>query len=100
LFSNPTLYCSVVGALHATLTRPKISYAVNIVCQFMTKPLESHWIIMKHILRYLKGIIIPGLHFQPASLNCSLSLKAYGDVDWATNIDDRRSTLGAAIFWS
>jgi len=59
VFSDPTLYRSVVGALqYATFTRPEISYVVNKVCQFMSKPLESHWIAVKRILRYLKGIIL------------------------------------------
>ena len=31
-----------------------------------------------------------GLHFQSASLNCSLSLKAYCDTDGRSYMDDRR----------
>ncbi|RZB80750.1 N-terminal acetyltransferase B complex auxiliary subunit NAA25 isoform C [Glycine soja] len=60
---------SVVGALqYATLTRPEISDAVNKVCQYMANPLDSHWAVVKRILRYLK------------------------------DIDDRRSTSGTTIF--
>jgi len=48
LFSNPTLYFSVVGAQqYATLTRPEVSFIVNIVCQFMAKQMESHWTVVK-----------------------------------------------------
>ena len=55
LFQDPTLYRSVVGALqYVTLTRPEISFAVNKVSRFMAKPLESHWAVVKRILRYLK----------------------------------------------
>lgn len=33
---NPALYISTVGALqYVTITRPKISYVINRVCQFM-----------------------------------------------------------------
>ena len=40
---NGQLYRSIVGALqYVTITRPKISYCVNRVCQFMQNPLESH----------------------------------------------------------
>ena len=36
LFSDPTLYRSVVGALqYSTITRTELSFAVNKVCQFM-----------------------------------------------------------------
>lgn len=43
VLSNPTMYRSVIGALqYATITRPDISFAMNKVCQYMSKPLESH----------------------------------------------------------
>ena len=90
LFQDPTLYRSVVGALqYATLTRPKISFAVNKVCQFMAKPLDSHWVV-KRILRYLKGTLFHGLHMRPAAAGKSLTLTAMCDADWASDIDDRR----------
>ncbi|WVY93401.1 hypothetical protein V8G54_032489 [Vigna mungo] len=78
LFSDPTLYRSVGGALqYVTLTRLEISFSVN---------------------KYLKGTIFHELHFQVASPHCSFSLKAYCDADWASDVDDRRSTSKAAIF--
>nr|KYP45979.1 hypothetical protein KK1_032476 [Cajanus cajan] len=98
-FLDASLYRSVVGALHyATITRPEISFSVNKVCQFMSQPLEQHWIAMKRILRYLKGTISWGLHLQPFPSNSSLSIQAYCDADWASDLDDRRSTSGASIF--
>nr|KYP59278.1 Retrovirus-related Pol polyprotein from transposon TNT 1-94 [Cajanus cajan] len=58
-FHDPTLFRSVVGALqYATLTRPEISFAVNKVCQFMANPLDSHWVAVKRILKYLKGTLL------------------------------------------
>jgi len=57
-FSDPTLYRSIIGALqYAVITRPDICFSVNKVCQFMSNPLESHWTVVKRILRYLKGTI-------------------------------------------
>jgi len=51
LFSDPTLNHSVVNPLqHATLTRLEISFAVNKVCQFMAKPLNSLWAHVKCII--------------------------------------------------
>lgn len=49
--------------------------------------------MVKRILRYLKGTMFDGLHIQSASLDHPLSLKAFCDVDWISNVDDRRSTL-------
>jgi len=52
IFLDPTLYFLVVGALlYATLTRAKISFAVDKVCQFMAKPLESQQVDVKQIPR-------------------------------------------------
>jgi len=89
----------MVGALqYVTLTRPEISFAVNQVCQFMAKPLDSHWVMGKCKLRYVKGTLFHGLHFQPATPATPLSLKAFCYADLASHIDDRRSTSIAAIF--
>ncbi|XP_021818795.1 uncharacterized protein LOC110760780 [Prunus avium] len=60
----------------------------------MTTPLESHYLAVKRILRYLKGTMDYGLLFSPGSLN----LKAYTDADWAGDPNDRRSTSGFVVF--
>ncbi|KHN44524.1 Putative mitochondrial protein, partial [Glycine soja] len=66
---------------YATITRPEISFSVNKVCQFMSKPLESHWTAVKQILKYLKGTLHVGHRFVPASLHQPLSLHAFCDAD-------------------
>lgn len=99
VFEDPLLYRSIIGALqYATITRPELGYAVNKVCQFMSQPLTSHWIDVKRILRYLKSTINFGRSLQPATSVNPLCIKAFCDADWATDIDDRRSTSGACIF--
>ncbi|RVW48987.1 Retrovirus-related Pol polyprotein from transposon TNT 1-94 [Vitis vinifera] len=94
--SDPLEYRRTVGALqYVTLTRPNIAFAVNKACQFMAKPSDVHWMAVKRILRYLKGTIHLGLHFQPAA---SMELQGYSDADWASCPDDRRSTSGYCVF--
>ncbi|XP_019054242.1 PREDICTED: uncharacterized protein LOC109115063 [Nelumbo nucifera] len=89
-------YRSVVGALqYATVTRPEISYAVNKCCQFMQQPLEPHWKLIKRILRYLAGTVSHGLHLKATQ---NLCLYAFSDADWASDIDDRRSTTGFCVY--
>lgn len=66
----------------------------------MAHPLDTHWKVVKRILRYLKGTITHGLELKPASSSTSpFSLTAYCDVDWASDPDDRRSTSGYCIFF-
>ena len=64
----------------------------------MAAPLDSHWAIVKRILRYLKGTLFHGLLLQPALVTKPLVLRAFCDADWASDVDDRHSTSGAAIF--
>jgi len=84
---------------YATITRPEIAYSINKVCQFMSQPLESHWVAVKRILRYLKGTLNYGLKLFPAPIHKPLPLHVFCDADWAADPDDRRSTSGAAIFF-
>ena len=95
-FEDPGLYRSVVGALqYVTITRPEITFCVNKVCQFMHRPLLTHWKAVKRILRYLQGSISFGLHLR--SSPC-LRLFAFCDSDWGSDPDDRRSTSGHCVF--
>ncbi|KAM6590148.1 hypothetical protein CsatA_012753 [Cannabis sativa] len=61
----------------------------------MQKPLQHHWSAVKRILRYVAGTTQYGLHLTKAS---SFEIQAYCDTDWASDVDDRRSTSGFAIF--
>lgn len=87
---------SIVGALqYLTLTQPNLAYLVNKVCQYLHAPTTSHWSSVKRILRYVKGTMDVGLSIKPS--NPTL-LSAFSDANWASSIDDRRSTGGFAIF--
>lgn len=51
LFSDPTLYKSIVRALqYASFTRLEINFAINKVCPFMANPVDSHWAMVKCIM--------------------------------------------------
>ncbi|XP_019442254.1 PREDICTED: uncharacterized protein LOC109346970 [Lupinus angustifolius] len=98
-FEDPTFYRSIVGVLqYATVTRPDITYSINKVCQFLAKPLNSHWTVVKRILRYLQGTKHLGLTITYANINYDLPLIAYCDADWASDIDDKKSTSGACLY--
>ncbi|CAL2229116.1 unnamed protein product [Prunus armeniaca] len=96
IISNPTEYCELIGSLqYLTFTRLDISFAINIVAQFMSAPRASHLVAAKRILRYIKGTIDLGLTFTPQTAAARLS--AYSDADWAGCLNSRRSTTGYVI---
>ncbi|KAM2365790.1 hypothetical protein ACFX1X_004563 [Malus domestica] len=97
LLSDSTEYRSLVGGLqYLTWSRPDLSFAVNLVCQFMHQPRESHLQTVKRILRYLKGTLELGLWFSKTAT--PLSINAFSDADWVGCHLDRRSTGGFCIF--
>lgn len=75
-FSDSILYRSIVNLQYLCFTRPNISYAVNMVCQYMEGPIESHFQMVKSILKYIKGILSYG-HLITAYTG--LVLQAYSD---------------------
>ncbi|XP_020686929.2 uncharacterized protein LOC110102791, partial [Dendrobium catenatum] len=95
LDENPELFRQLVGALqYLTITRPDISYVVNLLCQAMHTPLQHHFQGLKHLLRYVKGTT----DFCMQLRSSSLSMRAYADSDWAGDPFDRKSTTGYCLF--
>ncbi|KAL5539106.1 hypothetical protein UlMin_042327 [Ulmus minor] len=93
---NAIEYRSIVRALqYITITRPKIAYSVNCVCQFMQRTLDHHWKVDKRILRYLKGTADEGIYLKGSKI---LSLTGYCDADWGNDLDNMRSTTGYCIY--
>jgi hypothetical protein len=94
LAPDPTQYRSIAGALqYLTLTRPDIAYAQ--ICLHMHASRDTHWGLVKRLLRYLRGTIDHGLVLHGGS---STDIAAYSDADWAGCPDTRRSTSGYCIF--
>ncbi|KAG8480392.1 hypothetical protein CXB51_025103 [Gossypium anomalum] len=103
--NDEIFFRSLVGALqYVVITRPYIAFSVNKVCQYMYRPLDTHFKAVKRILRYLQGMLDYGLHFYQTS---KFVLEGYSDSSWGSDVDDRRSTSsyciflgGNPIFWS
>jgi histone deacetylase 1/2 len=65
---DSTNYRSIIGASqYITLTRPDITFSVNMVCHFLHAPTIVHWTTVKRILRYLHGTISLGLWLSKLS---------------------------------
>ena len=90
-------YASAIGSLMYAMvcTRPDIAHAVGVVSKFMSRSGKEHWEAIKWILRYLKGSLDTCLCFTSASLK----LRGYVDVDFAGDIDSRKSTTGFVFYY-
>lgn len=94
--SNDKQYRSTVGVLqYVIIIRSEISFSVNKVSQYIQNPLDEQWKAVKRILRYLKGTINHGLHYNHANLSILMAMPM---VTGATDMDDRRSTTRYCIF--
>jgi hypothetical protein len=91
---NRESYQLLVGRLiYLCHTRPDISYAVSVVSRYMHDPRSGHLEAAHRILRYLSPG--RGLLFKA---NKHLNVDGYCDADWATCLDDIRSTSGFCFF--
>lgn len=98
-------YMSAIGSLlfAAQITRPDISFAVNLLSRFGANPGKAHWTAVKRVMRYLKGTIEKGITYRKQESE----LTGFCDADWGSDLDSRRSTTGyifmlqgGAISWS
>ena len=102
-------YASAVGSLMYAMvcTRLDIAHVVGVLSRFMSKPGKEHWIAVKRVFRYLHGTSDYGLCYQGRpGLDKVLDIHGFVDVDWAGDLDQRRSTsgyvfnlFGGAVSW-
>ncbi|GJR06136.1 retrovirus-related pol polyprotein from transposon TNT 1-94 [Tanacetum coccineum] len=90
---NETSYRGMIGSLmYLTATRPDIQFSTVLCARYQSNPKESHLIVVKRILRYLKGTPTLGLYYPKCS---GFDLKGYSDSDYAGCNMDRKITSGA-----
>lgn len=88
-------YKELVGELNylANATWPDIAFAASTLSRFCTDPGKTHWLLAKHVLRYLKGT----KHYGIKYIKNMDKVAAYKDSDWAGNVDDRKSCTGNLV---
>jgi len=86
-------YRQAIGSLIYLVTgsRPDIAYAVSKLSQHLDKPLHSHWISVKRVLRYLAGTRTHGILYDGAR---GIEVEGYSDSDYAGCLESRKSTSG------
>lgn len=75
-------------------TRPDIAYTTSIINRFMSNSGKRHWEAVTWVLRYLKGTSSIALSFKKSKAD----LHGFVDVDFAEDIDQRRSLSGYLFF--
>jgi hypothetical protein len=61
--TDASFYHSIVGALqYLILTRLNLVYVVHQVCLHTHYPRNTHWALVKRILRYIHGTTTHGMH--------------------------------------
>ncbi|CAL8115735.1 unnamed protein product [Prunus armeniaca] len=96
LLKDPTQYRRIVGRLiYLTITRPDISFSVQVLSQYMNQPRKPHFDAAMRVLKYLKGTAGQGLFFPSQN---SLQLRGYCDASWASCPTTRRSVIRYCVF--
>jgi hypothetical protein len=70
-------------------------HVVGMVGRYQSAPNQSHLLVVKRILRYLKATMIYGLWYPK---NHNFQLSVYLEDDWANCMDERKSISGGAFF--
>eukprot|EP00253_Pinus_taeda_P004119 PITA_04119 len=96
--SDPTMYRKLIGSLNYLVNaRLDICYGMNTMRQFLVEPHCVHWVVVKHILRYLRGTIEYGLMYAS---NGEWQLYGFSNANWVGSSNDRKSNLDIALGWA
>ena len=94
-------YAKIIGSVmyFMNYTRPNIAYVVSKLSRYTHNLDRYHWDALRHLLRYLKGIINYYLHNN----KFPTVLERYCDANWVTDNNEVNSTNGVCILargWS
>ncbi|KAI3685471.1 hypothetical protein L6452_34715 [Arctium lappa] len=94
---DATQYRRLVGRLlYLQATRPDVTYAVNVLSQFVSDPRQNHLQAANRVLRYLKGTPGQGILLPREGPS---NLTAYCDSDWLGCPFTRRSRTGYLLLF-
>ena len=89
-------YQGMIGSLlYLTASRPDLMFSVCVCAHFQSSHRESHLILIKHIIRYVRGTLSLGLWYHSGS---QIELVGCCDADFAGSRTDHQSTSGTCQF--
>jgi hypothetical protein len=91
---------NLIGALYyAIITRPDIAYAVHALSQHNASYTAAHFEQALRILRYLGDTkrLRLSLTASDSTINAPITIRAYSDADFASDIVTRRSVSGGIL---
>ncbi|WJZ99428.1 hypothetical protein VitviT2T_017875 [Vitis vinifera] len=82
----------MIGCLmYLIATRPDIIHVVSLLLRYMYCASEIHFQATKRVIRYVLGTMDYGIKFSQVQ---SFNFHGFSDSDWASCVDDTRSTSG------
>jgi hypothetical protein len=91
---NFQIFSLIVSLMYLVNTRLDICFVMNTLSQVMVEPRQEHWVVAKHVLRYLRGIVEYGLSYLGDGEG---KMQGYSNSNWAGNATDRKTTLGCCF---
>ena len=87
---NKVPYASAIGSIMYAMisTRPDVSYSLSVTSRYHSGPGESHWTVVKNILKYLRRIKDVFLVYGGEE---ELVVTRYTDASFQTDKDDSKS---------
>lgn len=87
---DPMLHCQLIRSLmYFVNMRPDICFAVTSLIQFMVDPTMVHWVVSKHMLRYLKERIEYVLWYINVD---RVKLEGFTNAYWTGSSIENKST--------
>ncbi|XP_042752702.1 secreted RxLR effector protein 161-like [Lactuca sativa] len=87
-------YASAIGSIMYAMnyTIPDLAYVMRMVSKLQKNPGESHWRVVRNILKYRQRT--KDLFLVYGSMEDSLSVKCYTNASFTTDRDDCKSQSG------
>lgn len=83
-------FASVVGSLIYAMvyTRPDIAHVVGALSRYMSTPRKEHWIAVKRVFKYLRGMMDYAIYYQGRpKTDRKIEVHGFIDFDWASDIN-------------